>query len=189
MGGIVVKEQLKQAEEKMKKTISALVSEYGSIRAGSANASLLSKISVEYYGQPTNLRDMATISTPDPRTLYITPFDPSAMKEIEKAILASDLGINPQNDGKGVRLVIPPLTEERRIELGKQVSKKAEEAKVAIRSIRRDTIEKFKAMKKKSEITEDDLKSAEKDTQNIHDKYIKEIDKICAAKGKEIKEV
>ena len=184
-----MKEQLRQAEEKMKKTISALVSEYGTIRAGSANASLLSKVSVEYYGQPTPLRDMATISTPDPRTLYITPFDPSAMKEIEKAILASDLGINPQNDGKGIRLVVPPLTQERRIELGKQVSKKAEDAKVAIRSIRRDTIEKFKAMKKKSEITEDDLKGAEKDTQNIHDKYIKEIDKICDAKEKEIKEV
>ena len=184
-----MKEQLKLTEDKMKKTIAALVSEYGTIRAGSANASLLSKISVEYYGSPTPLRDMATITTPDPRTLYIVPFDPSSMKEIEKAILASDLGINPQNDGKGIRLALPALTQERRMELSKTVSKKAEESKVAIRSIRRDTIEKFKAMKKKSEITEDDLKNAEKETQTIHDKYIKEIDKICAAKDKEIKEI
>jgi len=184
-----MKEQLKLTEDKMKKTIAALVSEYGTIRAGSANASLLSKINVEYYGSPTPLRDMATITTPDPRTLYISPFDPSSMKEIEKAILASDLGINPQNDGKGIRLALPALTQERRMELSKTVSKKAEESKVAIRSIRRDTIEKFKAMKKKSEITEDDLKNAEKETQTIHDKYIKEIDKICAAKDKEIKEI
>lgn len=184
-----MKDQLKLTEEKMKKTIASLVSEYGTIRAGSANASLLSKISVEYYGQPTPLRDIATITTPDPRTLYITPFDPKALKSIEKAILASDLGINPQSDGKGLRLAIPPLTEERRIELSKQVSKKAEEAKVAVRSIRRDTIEKFKKMKKKSEITEDDLKDGEKDVQDIHDKYIKEIDKICADKEKEIKKV
>ena len=184
-----MKEQLKQTEEKMQKTIAALTSEYGTIRAGSANASLLSKIKVNYYEQVTPLRDVATISTPDPRTLYITPFDPSVMKEIEKAILTSDLGINPQNDGKGVRLVIPPLTQERRLEIVKQVLKKAEDGKIAIRSTRRDTIEKFKAMKKKSEITEDDLKTAEKETQTLHDKYIKEIDKLCDAKEKEIKAV
>ena len=161
-----MKPQYKETDEKMQKTIQVLQNEYAGIRAGRANASVLDKISIEYYGTKTPSNQMANISSPEARLLVIQPYDPSVLKEIEKAIQTSDLGINPQNDGKILRLTFPPLTEERRKELVKQVSKTAEESKVAIRSIRRDAIEKFKAQKKAGELTEDDLKDAEKDIQD-----------------------
>ena len=173
-------------EEKMKKTIAALEAEFASIRAGRANASVLDRISVEYYGSKMKINEVAQISSPDPRMLTISPYDRSLLKEIEKAIQASDLGINPQNDGKIIRLAFPPLTEERRKELAKSIDKTAEGSKVAIRSIRRDAMDAFKAQKKKSEITEDDLKIAEKDIQNMTDKYIGKIEDAAEKKTKEI---
>lgn len=173
-------------EEKMKKTIAALETELASIRAGRANASVLDRISVEYYGSKMKINEVAQISSPDPRMLTISPYDRSLLKEIEKAIQASDLGINPQNDGKIIRLAFPPLTEERRKELAKSIDKTAEGSKVAIRSIRRDAMDAFKAQKKKSEITEDDLKIAEKDIQNMTDKYIGKIEDAAEKKTKEI---
>ncbi len=181
-----MKPQYKETDEKMQKTIQVLQNEYAGIRAGRANASVLDKISIEYYGTKTPINQVANISSPEARLLVIQPYDPSVLKEIEKAIQTSDLGINPQNDGKILRLNFPPLTEERRKELVKQVSKTAEESKVAIRSIRRDAIEKFKAQKKAGELTEDDLKDAEKDIQDLTDGYCKKIDGICAEKEKEI---
>ena len=150
---------------------------------------MLDQIFVDYYGVPTPIQQMASIATPDPRTLMIQPWDGSLLKAIEKAILASDLGINPQNDGRAIRLVFPPLTEERRKDLVKQTKKYGEEAKVAIRNIRRDAIEKFKKQQKASEITEDDYKIAEKDIQKLTDDFIKEIDKICERKEKELTEI
>ena len=144
---------------------------------------------MEYYGTPTPIQGVASVSTPDPRSLYIQPWDGSVLKGIEKAILASDLGINPQNDGRGIRLVFPPLTEERRRDLVKQTKKYGEESKVAIRNIRRDAIEKFKKQQKASEMTEDDYKIAEKDIQKMTDDYIKEIDKISEKKEKELTEI
>ena len=177
---------LKDHETKMQKSISVLLSDLDSIRAGRASAVVLDKIRVDYYGTPTPINGLATISTPDAHMLVIQPLDKSCLKSIEKAIASSDLGINPQNDGQVIRLNFPQLTEERRKELSKQVSKKGEEGKVAIRSIRRDAIEKFKAMEKKKEITEDDLKQMEKKTQDLHDKFIKEVDAIIAKKTKEI---
>ena len=184
-----MKQHLVAFDEKMTKTISVLEQEYASIRAGRANASVLNKLTVDYYGTATPVNQMAAISVSEARILVIQPWDRSSLKNIEKAILASDIGINPQNDGTAIRLVFPPLTEERRKELGKKVEKTAEDSKVAIRSIRRDAMEKYKAMKKASEITEDDLKGYEKDIQDLTDKYCKNIDNIAAAKKKEIMEI
>ena len=179
----------KEFESKMKKTCEALTSQLATIRAGRANASVLDQIEVDYYGVPTPVQQVATIATPDPRSLTIQPWDASLLKPLEKAILSSDLGINPQNDGRVIRLVFPPLTEERRKDLVKQTKKYAEESKVAIRNIRRDAIDKFKKQQKSSEITEDDYKIAEKDIQKLTDDYIKELDGICAKKEKELTEI
>ena len=181
-----MKELLKNTEEKMNKTVAVLERDYKSIRAGRANASVLDRISVEYYGSMMKINEVAQISSPDPRMLTVSPYDRSLLKEIEKAIQASDLGINPQNDGKIIRLAFPPLTEERRKELVKTIDKTAEGSKVAIRAIRRDAMDAFKAQKKKSEITEDDLKIAEKDIQNLTDKYIAKIEDTTEKKTKEI---
>lgn len=177
------------AKEKMGKTISVLKSELASLRAGRANAQVLDRIMVEYYGTPTPINQMGNIAAPEPRLLTITPYDPSALKEIEKALQKSELGINPSNDGKVIRLVFPELTEERRKELVKVVRKKGEDAKVAVRSIRRDANETIKKNKKDGEITEDDQKKMEEDAQKATDAFIKDIDKIIADKEKEIMEV
>ena len=179
----------KEFESKMKKTCEALTTQLATIRAGRANASVLDQIEVDYYGVTTPVQQVATIATPDPRSLLIQPWDASLLKPLEKAILASDLGINPQNDGRMIRLVFPPLTEERRKDLIKQTKKYVEESKVAIRNIRRDAIDKFKKQQKASEITEDDYKIAEKDIQKLTDDYIKELDGICAKKEKELTEI
>lgn len=176
-------------KERMEKTITALKLQYNSIRAGRANAAVLDRIAVDYYGVPTPINQMAAISVPDARTLAIQPWDASALKLIEKAIQASDLGINPSNDGRIIRLAFPPLTEERRKQISKDVSKFAEEAKVGIRQIRRDSIEIIEKMKKNSEITEDDLKDGKEELQKITDDFIKKIDEIAAAKTKEIMEI
>ncbi len=176
-------------ENKMKKSISVLNSDLGSIRAGRANPSILDKVTVEYYGVATPLTQIGNVSVPDPRSILIQPWDASILKEVEKAILASDIGITPNNDGKAIRLNFPPLTEERRKEIVKDVRKKGEDAKVAIRSIRRDAMDSYKNDKKNNEITEDDLKQAEADVQKLTDKFSKEIDNIVAAKEKEILEV
>lgn len=176
-------------ESKMKKTSELLNVSFASVRAGRANAGVLDQIQVDYYGTATPIQQIATISTPDPRSLLIQPWDSSTLKSIEKAILASDLGINPQNDGKQIRLNFPPLTEERRKELIKGVSKTGEEAKVALRNIRRDALDKFKAAQKKSEITEDELHDGEDKMQKLTDKYVKEVDAMVAKKSKELAEV
>ena len=176
----------KDFENKMKKTCDALTTQLATLRAGRANASVLDQIQVDYYGSPTPIQQVASIATPDPRTLLIQPWDGSVLKGIEKAILASDLGINPQNDGRVIRLVFPQLTEERRKDLTKQVRKYAEEAKVALRNIRRDGMDYVKKLKKNSEITEDDQKKAEKDLQDLLDKNIKRVDAALAAKEKEL---
>lgn len=172
--------------DKMKKTSEVLSQQFASVRAGRANAAVLDQITVEYYGTPTPIQQVASISVPDPRTLTIQPWDASVLKGIEKAILASDLGINPQNDGRIIRLVFPQLTEERRKELVKVVKKYGEDAKVAIRNIRRDAMDAFKKQQKKSEITEDDLKNIEKDLQKLTDDSIKEIDALTSKKEKEL---
>ena len=177
------------AQDKMGKTISVLKRDLGSLRAGRANPQLLDRIVVDYYGTPTPINQMGNISAPEPRLLVIAPYDPSALKEIEKALQKSDLGINPSNDGKVIRLVFPELTEERRRDLVKVVKKKGEEAKVAIRSIRRDANETIKKQKKNGDITEDDQKIMEEDAQKATDASIKDIDKIIADKEKEIMEV
>ncbi|MBE6948362.1 MAG: ribosome recycling factor [Ruminococcaceae bacterium] len=176
-------------ENKMKKTIEVLQTQFAAVRAGRANPAVLDQIRVDYYGSPTPINQIANISAPDPRTLTIQPWDPQTLKLIEKAILASDLGINPQNDGRIVRLAFPQLTEERRKDLIKQVKKYGEEAKVAVRNVRRDAMDAFKAMKKKSEITEDDMKDVEKELQKLTDNYIKEVDKVTAQKEKELSEI
>lgn len=178
-----------EIEKKMEKRIDGYAGELKTIRAGRANASVLDKVAIDYYGTMTPVAQVGSISSPEPRMLVIQPWDASVLKEIEKAINASDIGIAPQNDGKVIRLNFPPLTEERRKELVKTVKKYTEEAKVQIRNIRRDAMEDFKTQKKNGDITEDDQKTAEKDIQNLTDKYIKEIDTICAAKEKEILEV
>ncbi len=175
--------------EKMDKALHHLMGEFGTIRAGRANPTVLDRIAVDYYGTMTPIQQVGTIATPDPRTITIQPWDASLLKAIEKAILASELGITPQNDGRIIRLCFPQLTEERRKELTKVAAKKAEEAKVAVRSIRRDAMESFKAQKKKSEITEDDLKGIEKDIQELTDSKIKEIEAMLAKKDKEITEI
>ena len=179
----------KEFENKMKKTCEALETQLATIRAGRANASVLDQIQVDYYGSPTPIQQVASVATPDPRTLLIQPWDASVLKGIERAILSSDLGINPQNDGRMLRLVFPPLTEERRKELAKQTKKYGEECKIAIRNIRRDAIEKFKKQQKASELTEDDYKIAEKDIQKLTDDFIKEIDKISEKKEKQLTEI
>ena len=176
----------KEYGRKMEKTLDVLEENFGAVRAGRANAKVLDRITVEYYGQETPLNGVATISSPDARTLVIQPWDTALLKEIQKAIQISDLGINPQNDGRVVRLTFPQLTEERRKELTKQVKKYAEDAKVAMRNIRRDGMDYVKNLKKKSEITEDDQKKAEKDLQDLLDKYIKRVDEALAAKEKEL---
>lgn len=177
------------AREKMTKRVAALEHEYGSMRAGRASVSVLDKVSVDYYGVPTPVQQMAAVSVNEGRILVIQPWDASTINAIAKAIQASDIGINPQNDGKVIRLTFPPLTEERRKLLTKDVSKIAEEAKVAVRSVRRDAIDKLKAMKKNSEITEDDLKNGETKIQKITDEFIKDIDDVASKKEKEIMEI
>ena len=176
-------------ENKMKKTCEALSTQLATIRAGRANAAVLDQIQVDYYGVPTPIQQVASVATPDPRSLLIQPWDGSLLKTIEKAILASELGINPQNDGRAIRLVFPPLTEERRKDLVKQIRKYAENGKVAVRNIRRDAMDHFKKQQKNSEITEDELKIAEKDLQKMTDDSCKEIDKILDNKEKELMSV
>ena len=178
-----------QIEEKMNRRIEGFASELKTIRAGRANATVLDKVAIDYYGTMTPVAQVGSISSPEPRMLVIQPWDVSILKEIEKAIQKSDLGIAPQNDGKVIRLSFPPLTEERRKELVKLVKKYSEEAKVQIRNVRRDAMDMYKDQKKKSEITEDELKGIEKDIQNLTDAHIKEIDEITAGKEKEILEV
>ena len=179
-------EIMQKCNDKMNKAVQALDKEYASIRAGRANPSILNKVNVDYYGVPTPVQQMAGVSVPDPRTIMIQPYDMSTLKEIEKAIQASDIGINPSNDGKVIRLNFPPLTEERRKDLVKEVKKYGEECKVTIRNIRRDILEKFKAEKKDGNITEDDLKNNEKKVQEATDKFCKEVDALSADKEKEI---
>ena len=179
----------KEYESKMQKTIANYKENLSTIRAGRANPDVLKKINVDYYGSPTAISAIAEIKVADARTIVITAWDKSAMKGIEKAILTSDLGINPQNDGSCIRLTFPPTTEERRRELSKQISKMGEDAKVAIRNIRRDANDKVKALKKNSEMTEDEAKTSDKNIQDLTDKYIKELDNVTAAKTKEIMEI
>lgn len=181
-----MKEQLDITKEKMSKSLNSLANELASIRAGRANPAILDKVMVDYYGAPTPINQMAAISVAEARILVIQPWDATSLKAIEKAILASDVGITPTNDGKALRLAFPQLTEERRKDLCKSIKKYGEECKVAIRSIRRDSIEKFKAMKKNSEITEDDMKDCEKKVQDLTDKFCADVDKEIAAKEKEI---
>ena len=173
-------------DDKMLKTIEVVKSNFASVRAGRANAGVLDRIMVEYYGTPTPLNQVAAVSSPDPRTLVIQPWDATLLRAIEKAIQTSDLGINPQNDGRVIRLAFPQLTEERRKELGKQVRKYGEEGKVAVRNIRRDAMEDFKKMKKNGELTEDDQKSMEKELQDMTDKRCKDIDDLTAKKEAEL---
>lgn len=184
-----MKDVLKTTEEKMRKSVNVLDADYKSIRAGRANPGVLDKISVDYYGTETPVNQVAAISVSEARVLVIQPWDASMLKALEKAIQTSDLGINPTNDGKVLRIAFPQLTEERRREIVKQVHKLAEDSKVAVRSIRRDAMEKFKAMKKSSVITEDDLKDCEKKVQNLTDKYCDEVDALSKAKEKEIMEI
>ncbi len=181
-----MKEINKEFDTKMGKTIEVVKSDFASVRAGRANAGVLDKITVDYYGAPTPLNQVAAISTPDPRVLQIQPWDASILKAIEKAIQISDLGINPQNDGRVIRLTFPQLTEERRKDLTKQVRKYGENGKVAIRNIRRDAMDKYKALEKKGELTEDDRKEHEKEIQEITDKRCKEIDELTAKKEAEL---
>ena len=185
----MLKDDYKIYEEKMQKSIDSAAADFASVRAGRANAAVLDRITVDYYGTPTPIQQIAAISTPDPRILQISPWDNSALKSIEKAILASDLGFNPNNDGKVLRIVFPPLTEERRRDLAKDIRKYGEESKVAVRSIRRDLMEKLKAMKKDGELTEDDLKDGEKEAQKLTDKYCKDVDLMTEKKEKEIMEL
>ena len=178
--------QTKAHEEKMQKAIASYEYNLGSIRAGQANASVLSRVSFEYYGAPTLISTMADVRVADARTLTITPYDASTLKAIEKAILTSDIGINPSNDGKMIRLVFPQVTEERRKELKKQIQKMGEDTKVIIRNIRRDANDAIKKGKKDGDLTEDDVKNAEKKVQDLTDNYIKEVDACSAKKEKEI---
>lgn len=180
---------MKNAETKMEKTIASLQTDLAAIRAGRANPAILDKVSVEYYGVPTPVQQVGTISVPEARTIIIQPWDASILGDIEKAILKSDVGITPNNDGKSIRLNFPPLTEERRKELVKGISKRGEEAKVAVRNIRRDSIEGFKKQKKDGEITEDDLKNLETQIQKLTDKFVAKVEDIIKDKEKEILEV
>ena len=178
--------EIKAYDNKMAKTVEVVKSNFAAVRAGRANAGVLDRIMVEYYGTPTPLNQVAAISSPDPRTLTIQPWDATLLKAIEKAIQISDLGINPQNDGRIIRLAFPQLTEERRKELTKQVHKYGEEGKVALRNIRREAMDEFKKMTKKSEITEDDQKQLEKEMQDLTDKRCKEVDELTAKKEQEL---
>lgn len=182
-------EVFKTTQEKMEKTLNVLRSDFKTIRAGRANPGVLDKVQVDYYGVPTAINQMAAVSVPEPTVLTIQPWDASALKLIEKAINMSDIGIHPQNDGKLIRLVFPSLTEDRRKEICRDIRKMGEESKVALRSIRRDAIEKLKSMKKDSTITEDDLKQGEKKIQEFTDKFVKVVDDECAVKEKEIMEI
>ena len=182
----MLKDEYKVYEDKMKKSIDSVAADFAAVRAGRANAAVLDRIQVDYYGSPTPIQQIAAISSPDPRALLITPWDASALKGIEKAIQNSDLGINPQNDGRSIRLNFPQLTEERRKELVKQVRKYGEGGKVAIRNIRRDAMDVIKKMEKNSEITEDDRKQAEKDLQKLTDDSCKKLDELLAKKEKEL---
>ena len=184
-----MKEQLKKAEERMGRRIDPLCKEYSEIRAGRANPAVLDKVKVDYYGAPTPVNQLAAVSVTEARTLTIQPWDTSILRQIEKAIQKSDVGINPNNDGKVIRLQFPPLTEERRKGIVKDVQKLAEETKVQVRNVRREAIEKLKAMKKSGELTEDDLKQGEKKMQELTDKFTKKVDSISADKQKEIMEL
>ena len=177
------------AESKMNKSLNNLVQEYAAVRAGRANPGVLDRLSVDYYGSPTPINQVAAVSVPDPRTLLISPWDKSVLKAIEKAILTSDIGINPQNDGSTLRLQFPPMTEERRRDLTKEIAKMGEKCKVALRAIRRDAMEKIKEQKKKAEITEDEQKAAEKKMQELTDRFVKEVDALAEKKQKEIMEI
>ncbi len=181
-----MKEVLNTAKEKMEKTLKVLGSDFAAIRAGRANPAVLDRIMVDYYGTPTPINQMAAVSVQDARVLVIQPWDKSSLKAIEKAIQASDLGINPANDGSVIRLAFPQLTEERRKDLCKEIKKLGEESKVAVRSIRRDANDKIKAMKKNSELTEDDVKQFDKDIQKLTDKYVESVDSAVSVKEKEI---
>ena len=182
----MLKDEYKVCETKMGKSIDSVAADFASVRAGRANAAVLDRITVDYYGSPTPIQQIAAISSPDARTLLISPWDGSALKSIEKAIQNSDLGINPQNDGRSIRLNFPQLTEERRKDLVKQIRKYAESGKVAVRNIRRDAIEHFKKLEKTSEITEDEMKQAEKDLQKLTDDSCKKLDELLAKKEKEL---
>lgn len=184
-----MQEQLNKAEERMNRRLDHLRQEFSEIRAGRANPAVLDKVKVDYYGTPTPVNQLAAVSVTEARTLTIQPWDVSVLKQVEKAIQTSDIGINPQNDGKIIRLIFPPLTEDRRKEIVKDVQRIAEDTKIQIRNVRRDAIEKLKAMKKSGDLTEDDLKLGEKKTQDLTDKFIKNIDKIFADKQKEILEM
>ncbi|ERK30621.1 ribosome recycling factor [Clostridium intestinale] len=182
----MIKDVIKSAEEKMSKSIKVLKSDLSTMKAGRANPTMLDRIEVDYYGSMCPLSQVASVSAPEPRLLMITPWEKSLLKDIEKAILKSDLGINPSNDGSVIRLLVPELTEETRRNLVKNVKKAGEDSKVAIRSIRRDGNDKFKSLKKDGDISEDEFKKAEDDIQKVTDSYVKEIDKIIADKEKEI---
>ena len=181
-----MKEIKNRAKEKMEKTVNVLLSDFATIRAGRANPNVLNKVTVDYYGSPTPVNQVAAVSVAEARVLVITPWDKSMLKQIEKAIQASDVGINPQNDGQVLRLVFPQLTEDRRKEIVKDVKKMGEDSKVAVRSIRRDAIEKIKKLKKNDEITEDEQKDGEDDIQKLTDKFIKEIDGYVSEKEQEV---
>ena len=182
----MLKDEYKVYEEKMKKSIESVKADFAAVRAGRANAAVLNRMSVDYYGTPTPIQQVGSVASPDPRSLVITPWDGSLLRPIEKAILESDLGINPQNDGKCIRLSFPQLTEERRKELVKQIRKYAEGGKVAVRNIRRDAMDAFKKQEKKSEITEDEMKLVEKDLQKLTDDSCTKIDELLAKKEKEL---
>lgn len=184
-----MKEVLKKNDERMQRRIDHLVEEFKSIRAGRANAAVLNKVTVDYYGVPTPVNQLSSISVPEARTLVIQPYDGSTLRAIEKAIQMSDVGINPQNDGKVLRLIFPPLTEDKRKEIAKDIAHIAEDTKVQVRNVRRDTIELLKKMKKNGELTEDDLDEAEKKVQKSTDKFIREIDSLTDKKKKEIMEI
>lgn len=184
-----MKEVLKKNDERMQRRIDHLVDEYKSIRAGRANPAVLDKVTVDYYGVPTPVNQLSSISVAEARTLVIQPYDASSLKSIEKAIQMSEVGINPQNDGKVLRLIFPPLTEDKRKEIAKEIAQIAEDSKVQVRNVRRDTLEKLKAMKKNGELTEDDLKEGEKKVQKSTDNFVKEIEAVTDKKKKEIMEI
>ncbi|MBQ4105339.1 MAG: ribosome recycling factor [Clostridia bacterium] len=180
---------IKKSEESMQKRVNYLESEYARVRAGRANPAVLDKVMVDYYGTPTPVQQLAAVAVAEARTLTIQPWDASVLRAIEKAIQTSDIGINPQNDGKCIRLIFPPLTEDRRKEIVKEISKNAEDTKVQVRNERRDAIDRLKKMKKNSEITEDDLEDGQEKIQKVTDKFIKNIDELCQKKQKEIMEI
>lgn len=184
-----MKEVISEAEEKMKKSIEILRKDYSTLRAGRANPAILDKVQVDYYGTPTPINQLANISVPEPRLLTIQPWDKSAVPQVEKAILKSDLGLNPSSDGNVIRIVIPQLTQERRAELAKVIRKKAEETRVSVRNIRRDTNERIKGLEKAKTVSEDEAKKGQDDVQKLTDKYIKEVDHVLETKEKEIMEV